>query len=83
MPIEYRSGGRKVSRDQWFQGLADEAVAGPLREVQKTLEGVTCPDHGKRPVVTMERTADGASFHIEGCCEKLVEKAQRAAGGSR
>ena len=78
MPIEYRVDGRAVSREEWFQGLLDDAVAGALSEVQTTLESVTCPDHGQRPKVMMERTAEGATFKIEGCCDKLVETAEQA-----
>jgi hypothetical protein len=51
-----------------------------LEEVQKKVESDRCPQHGQHPKVTMERTADGASFDIEGCCDDLVERAQRAAG---
>jgi hypothetical protein len=80
MSLEYRRDGQKVSRDQWFDGLADDVRSAALEEVQKKLESVRCPEHGQRPTVTMERTADGASFNIEGCCEDLVERAQRAVG---
>ncbi len=75
--LEYRIGDRKVSRDRFFKDLADEATAGALAEVQKKMERVTCPKHGKRPTVTMERTREGASFAIEGCCDALVERVQR------
>lgn len=82
MSLEYRLGGRKVSRDAWLKGLADEARAGAYQETQRRIERVVCSEHGERPVVTLERTPEGATFRIHGCCERLVEAAQRAAGAS-
>lgn len=54
--------------------LIDEAMA----EVRRSIEAQRCAVHGGRPSATVTRRGDQISFEIEGCCDDLVERAQRA-----
>ncbi len=77
--LSYTLGGRKVSRDQFFEGLEGEIRKTASENVTSRVESVRCPKHGQKARVTeVHQTRDGFSFHVTGCCDELVEHAKRA-----
>jgi hypothetical protein len=77
--LEYRIGNRKVSQQEWERHMFQEAPRQVAREaVDRELRKVRCPTHGQSPNATITDRADGFEVHIEGCCDALVERAQKA-----
>jgi hypothetical protein len=77
MGLEYKINGRKVSSEEWFRHLADEARTKATEEVEQRLARVSCPVHGKKPQVSKRQTADGFTFDLSGCCQAAIDEAQR------
>lgn len=75
----YTLGGRKVSRDQFFEGLEGEIRKTASENVTREVQRVRCPKHGREARVTeVRQTRDGFRFEVSGCCDELVERAKRA-----
>lgn len=61
-------------------------MEGELRKVAldgaiKACEGVRCSKHGQSASVSeVRQTPSGFEFRLSGCCDDLVERAQRALG---
>jgi hypothetical protein len=53
-----------------------------LKDIKKQITGqlqsVRCPDHHERPTVRPKGTGTQMEWEITGCCEKVIELAQRA-----
>jgi hypothetical protein len=73
--VECSLDGRTVSREKFFEGIAGEIRKDAVEHVETKLESVRCPDHGKRPKVTVSETADGFDVRVTGCCDKLIGQA--------
>jgi len=49
------------------------------KEVAEHLRAVKCPEHDEHPTVTVVGTsADQIDLRVSGCCDRLVEAAERA-----
>ncbi len=48
--------------------------------VATSLRSVRCPEHGTNPtsVTVSGHDLDSLSWHVEGCCDKLIEAAKQA-----
>jgi hypothetical protein len=49
--------------------LGPEVVKNLTPTLEEALAGVTCPDHGEHPTLTVE----GEGWKVGGCCEKGIE----------
>jgi hypothetical protein len=53
-----------------------------LKDIEKQVtdqhRSVRCPDHHERPTVRPKRLGTKMEWDISGCCEKVIEQAQRA-----
>jgi hypothetical protein len=54
------------------------ALTSLKKQISERLEGIECPEHHQHPQVTISGAGDDLKFNIEGCCQKLIEKAQNA-----
>ena len=76
--IRFEIGGRKVSPDRVGSEMEKAILKEVTEKIRKALTSVTCAEYGQRPRVTLKgRTVDALSFHIEGCCQALIEEAQK------
>jgi DNA-directed RNA polymerase sigma subunit (sigma70/sigma32) len=61
-----------------FSGFDEKAI---LKEVEKNvaaqLRRVRCPVHHQTPTVRSKRVGSKMEWEITGCCEKVIEQAQR------
>ena len=48
------------------------------KQITEQLRNVRCPDHHQRPTVRPKGTGTKMEWEITGCCEKVIELAQRA-----
>jgi hypothetical protein len=49
----------------------------------ETAKSVRCPKHGKTATVkNVRKTPQGFSFEVDGCCDEVVARAQKALGAS-
>jgi hypothetical protein len=49
-----------------------------METISARMEGVTCPDHNEAPrFLCSGESIDDLSIQIHGCCEKLVDMAER------
>ena len=79
--MEYKIGNRKVSERQWEQHLFHDEPRRLVREdMESKIKSVRCPTHGTTATVRTRETSSGFEFDIEGCCDELVEAAQRKLG---
>ncbi|MGL4963150.1 MAG: toll/interleukin-1 receptor domain-containing protein [Inquilinus sp.] len=81
MPIEYRSGGRKVSRSQFFKNLHDRGVLIGLDLVEdryhRKAVSVVDPLTGKHPVVMIRRIGNRFVIRTSGSPEYSAELERR------
>ena len=78
--LEYRVDGRRVSQDEFFTGMEQKVTGMASDQVRTAVERTRCAKHGRHArVVSSRKTARGFQFDIEGCCDDLIERAQRAA----
>ena len=56
----------------------NKLIEGTMNEVKRAIEAQRCPVHGRTASATVTRHGDQISFSIDGCCDELVERAQRA-----
>lgn len=81
--IRYEVDGRTVSQDQFFAGIEGKIRQMAVDEITRRVEGVRCPEHGNYARVSdVRQTDDGVAFEVAGCCDALVQQAQRAATAS-
>jgi hypothetical protein len=80
LEIEYTGDdGRKYgSLSEMLEAEGNKLIGDTMSEVQRAIEAQRCPVHGGTATATMTRQGDQISFSIEGCCDELVERAQRA-----
>jgi hypothetical protein len=78
--LEYRVDGRRVSKDQFFKGMEEKVKGMASDQVRAAVERTRCAKHGRYArVVSSRKTAQGFQLDIQGCCDDLIERAQRAA----
>ena len=73
--MEYRDKyGRRITHDQFFENLKDEAIGSAVNHVRDAIESLRCPDHGTAPKL-IEKGQQGSELHfdIEACCQKLMD----------
>lgn len=79
--ITYTVAGRKVSRDQFFDGIEGQLRKAAVDEVTANVQRVRCATHGKTATVSEVReTGEGFSFSVSGCCDEVVSRARDALG---
>lgn len=54
--------------------LVDEAA----RNVERAAVAQRCPVHGKPASITITKQGGGFDYSISGCCDKVVQSAERA-----
>jgi hypothetical protein len=80
LEIEYTGddGKKYASLSEMLEAEASKVVDQTMSEVQRAIEAQRCPVHGGSATATMTRRGDQISFSITGCCDDLVERAERA-----
>lgn len=77
--VSYKVNGRTVSRNQFFDGIEGQIRQAGADQVTGKVRSVRCSQHGKPADISVVRkTRDGFSVSLTGCCDEVVEKAQRA-----
>lgn len=56
---------------------AEEAVDDGAGEIERAVRAVRCAEHGEHPKVRRTKTRDGVQLEIEGCCDDIVERAEK------
>jgi hypothetical protein len=69
--LEYKIGNRKVTQKQWLDHLQNRAGEVTAHNCEAVIR---CPVHGKPPSVTYT----AGRYHIEGCCQAVVDATTRA-----
>lgn len=78
MTITYKLNGRIVSQKQFFEGIEGQVRQLALDGVIERLKSVTCTEHGKHAEVgEINETSQGFSFRLTGCCQDLIDRAQK------
>ena len=65
----------KVDFSGWDE---NELLKDVKKQITDQLQSVRCPDHYERPTVRPKGTGTEMKWEIEGCCEKVIEQAERA-----
>ncbi len=76
--MDYEIDGRKVSRKEWENDLESTATEQIRDDVERRIEGIRCPAHGKTAEVQMMTTRGQLEFSVSGCCNDLVERVKSA-----
>ena len=81
---EYRDSTGRKHKDMasMLKAEVDLTVDEHMAAIRRAAEAVRCPEHGKTPTVEMTRTAEGASYEINGCCDDLCHRAEAAAAAA-
>jgi hypothetical protein len=59
-----------------------EAIKGQLEELVKNRTGsIVCPEHHKKPTVTVVGPLKKAKFEVNGCCQQLIDTTLEALKG--
>ena len=76
MRIEFKAIKPKtLDERQVWKALEGQITA----HLKQTLQNVECPDHHEKPrLVTVSGSPKSPKFHIEGCCQKLIDLAIEA-----
>jgi len=78
--LEYTLNGRRVTEQQFLDGLEKQAIDQALDTVKRRIESTRCSKHGQRARATLKsRRGARFEFDVSGCCDELVRSAQRAA----
>ena len=48
------------------------------KQVSNKLRNVECPDHHQHPEITITGSATHPVFEVSGCCQKLIDAAEKA-----
>jgi hypothetical protein len=64
----------KVEFSGWDE---KELLKDVKKQITDQLRSVRCPDHPERPTVRPKGTGTKMEWEITGCCEKVIEQAQR------
>jgi hypothetical protein len=64
----------KVEFSGWDE---KELLKDVKKQITDQLRSVRCPDHHERPTVRPKGTGTKMEWEITGCCEKVIEQAQR------
>lgn len=71
--------GRTVSPDEFGSALEKAVVEKAIEHIEGRLTSVSCPEHHRRPTVTVSRgTAGKIEFKVSGCCQALIEEATKS-----
>jgi len=82
--VEFRIGGEKQSLNKELDEMVAKADAenrkGIQGYIQQKLAHVGCPEHGGAPrrVVAEGSSWDDFELSVEGCCQKLIDEAEKA-----
>jgi hypothetical protein len=77
--LTYTLNGRKVSRQQFFDGFEGAIRQEMVDQLTAQVEQVSCPEHGKGITVSeVIQTNQGFSFTLTGCCDQGVALAENS-----
>ena len=80
MSLRYESGGRRMSKNQFFDDLRQSVIDNAVQQAMDKLQSVRCAFHGQRPKVTPKVNGEKVSLMIDGCCQDLIDKAKAKLG---
>lgn len=79
--LEFRRNGRKMSRQQFFDGIKKDALAKAEGEVERRLRSLRDPETG-RPVKVTKQVRNGkATWNVEGS-PQAIAAAKKIMGAS-
>jgi hypothetical protein len=80
--VEFTLDGRRVSEAQFGRGMEQKILGIAEDHVRAAVEGTRCTTHGRYArVVAMRKRSGKLEFDVEGCCDDLISRAQRATAG--
>ncbi len=60
--------------ERWLDQQAGEAFNARSTALQREVQALTCPTHGKHPQVTVKGTGKKAEFQVGGlCCDEFAD----------
>ena len=75
--------GRRVSQQQWIEGIKDQAIHNALlgveQDVHREVAALRCPEHGRTPTIRTKIVGNRLQSEITGCCETIRTRAQQIA----
>ena len=81
LTIEFEIDGEKVDIKRVTDPRLREILLSAYSGIVSSLAKVICPDHGEYPrVLASGDSADNLTIEVSGCCEKLVDWAERELG---
>lgn len=77
--LEYKVGGRSVSKDAFIDNIGDAAVQLAASAIRERVSSVRCPVHGQSAgSVRVTRSGDKVSYEFTACCEQLKAAVAKA-----
>jgi hypothetical protein len=74
MSLEFRRNGRKVSLDDFMEGIQQDVIDLGASQIEERVWKARCPVHGSGPTgVRRGGTAAEPTWDVDGCCPKLKE----------
>jgi len=75
--IEYKVGSRRVSQREWERHLREAPLEAVKDEILQKISRIRCPKHGQAARVEFAKTSQGFNANLSGCCDELMQRAQR------
>ncbi len=76
--VTFEIGGRKVERHSVRSPEEEDALDRVAESIYSKLSGLVCPQHRKRPSIhCVGDTPDSVRYYVSGCCQTLIDDAQR------
>jgi hypothetical protein len=84
LEIEYTGDdGRKYnSLEEMLAADVEKILSDQAAAIERAVTSTHCPVHDQNARVSVSRTGEGLSFKIEGCCDELCARAERAASAA-
>jgi hypothetical protein len=81
LEIEYTGeDGRKYdSLEEMLAADVEKILTDQVAAIERAVTSTRCSVHDQKATVSVSRTGEGLSFKIDGCCEELCARAERAA----
>lgn len=80
MTFEFRRGGRRVTADQLFDGMAADMIRSAEEEVERRLRAIRDPETGQPVEITRTDEGGKARWDVRGS-PAAIERARKIIGG--
>jgi hypothetical protein len=69
--------GPRATGSRALKEATQKAVDGEVAKIERAVRAVRCTEHGESAKVRRAKTHDGVKLQVEGCCDDLVERAEK------